>query len=645
MSLDFALKDFVRNKKQTYPLLFAIILIIAITEFIIYFSNSLGLNLIFRNEYLRQSTFSNKYFFSGAVNLIYSQYNTLVLILILILAFVMVIVITMNLIISKKRDIAIMKSLGTLPEKLYGFYLSEVFIIFLIGFGLGLVMGLGSYFIFSIILTPLGYTFSFQLDLLYTPILFISCLLGIFFITGYKLRKLGSQNIIQTFSKDIPHDYDASLRNTIVPRWLKKLGYNTKIAVVNTLRKRSEYRRYLILFTLLILIIFTLGLGSFVITSSSQEWVSKSQGENIIAVGHQEVIEKYDEMYKMYSDPSIYVDENDIDFTNKNYLFNLTKMNDLTEFEEVSQLDSRLIRFCKMEELQGINYVINETRGGYELVGQEREGIFPMMGVNPENIVQNFIVEGRFFTEEEAFDNMTIGDGLGYNYFDYPFKQRLRLSNLKLTFHISGVVIDTFYSGYAGYIDLEIFQEALNVSQGMGNVVLIQLNQDITDDFKKSLNNYIQTQLGQDFTFLELNKSFSQNRRYLINLLIYPIILIGFLALIAVLALYNYQKASLIHKAKDFLIMRAVGANRKSLKRILFLEAIFIIIPAILLSSSFGMIFNALFLVESVALPPLYAPFAISGIICGVFFLINYLSLRPLIQKIDSFKVNDFTMY
>jgi len=55
-SLDFALKDFYRKKNQTYPYLLVITFVIAITEFLIYFTSSLGLNAFI------QPLFSNSYY-------------------------------------------------------------------------------------------------------------------------------------------------------------------------------------------------------------------------------------------------------------------------------------------------------------------------------------------------------------------------------------------------------------------------------------------------------------------------------------------------------------------------------------------------------------------------------------------------------
>ena len=141
----------------------------------------------------------------------------------LIMAFAVVIIVTSTLIISKKRDIAIMKALGSLPKKLYSFYLTEAYLVFIIGFIVGIIIGFISYGILSIIASLFGIVSSFQVDFIYTPILFFSCLGGIYVVPGVILRKIGTQNTIKLFSKDIPYSYDASKKLTIVPRWLSSI--------------------------------------------------------------------------------------------------------------------------------------------------------------------------------------------------------------------------------------------------------------------------------------------------------------------------------------------------------------------------------------------------------------------------------------
>ena len=155
MSLDFAIKDFTRKKSQTYPYVLTIALVIGLAVFMANYTTTLGLNLVYQYLTEGDKDVDNEYYFSGAINEIYSQFNVLILTLILFMAFIVVVTITTTLIISKKRDIAIMKALGTLPEKLYGFYLLEVIIIFLIGFIIGLILGLVAFGIFSLFHTNL----------------------------------------------------------------------------------------------------------------------------------------------------------------------------------------------------------------------------------------------------------------------------------------------------------------------------------------------------------------------------------------------------------------------------------------------------------------------------------------------------------
>ncbi|MFX1256379.1 MAG: FtsX-like permease family protein [Promethearchaeota archaeon] len=622
-----------------------ITLVIALAIFMIYFSNSIGLNLFISS--ISQNTYKNKYYFSGAISLIYSQFNTLILVLVLLLAFIVVVFITTTLIVNKKRDIAIMKALGTLPEKLYGFYLLEAYLIFLFGFILGVIFGLIIWGICALVMIFLfKFSLIFHFELIYTSILFTSCSLGIFLISGFMLRKIGNQKIVKTFSKDIPYNYDATKRFTIIPRLLSSLGFNVKIAVIDTIRRKGEFIRFLTIFSLIFLILFTLGLGNFVLNTSSREWIRKSQDENIVVIGHEDTVDYYSEMYEMFSNPDIFVDEDDIEFTDSKYMFKLENIeNDLENIDDIKKIDERLIKFCDVKEMKGIVYSGEGDTSGYYEVGQDREGNFPIIGVNPEHIIQDFEIEGRFFDDDDSFDNMTIGDGLAYNFFDYPLDQSLKLVNLDHKFHICGVIIDSFYCGYAGYVGLDIFQEELDFIDEEINLILLKVKDGKYDDIKDKLKDIIEENLGEDFTFQLLDKIFEKNLNSLSTLSLYPIFLIIIIAAISILSLYNYQKAGLIEKAKDFLIMRAIGSKRKSLKRILLLEAFFVIIPSLLLSLGIGMILNSVFLIERVYLPPIYVPFIGIALLFGILIIFNYLSIIPILKKIEKFSIKDFEIY
>jgi ABC-type antimicrobial peptide transport system permease subunit len=635
-SIDFALKDFYRKKNQTFPYLFVITFVIAITEFLIYLTSSLGLN------FFVQPLFSNEFFFSGSINRVYTQFNTLTQILFLILAVFIVVTITTTHIINKKKDIGIMKALGTLPRRLYSFYLLEVYIIFFIGFFLGLISGLISFGIFSLIMNSFFIPIIFQIDVIFTPILFVSCILSIYLITGYTLRKIGKEKVMKTFSKDIPYDYNALKKIQYVPKWLSSLGINVKISVLNTLRRKGEFRRYLVVFSLISLIIFTLGLGTIVLKTSSEEWISKSQSNNVILFGHQDVIHNYSSMYQMFSNPEILIDNNVINFTDSKYLFNISDVNEIKNIDGIEKFDERIVDFFEVKEKSGLHFF--DELGEFRQVGQSREAIIPIIGVNPDSIIQNFELEGRFFTNEDSYDNITIGDGLAYNLFDYALDQSLELSIYGVSFHISGVAIDSFYSGWVGYVGINETRVILNLMNDEINLLVLKVSPGSYEGIKNELDN-ISATLGDNFSHLELNDVFGKNLNFISNLSLYPMFLIVIIAVLAALSLYNYQKGGIIEKARDFLIMRAVGAKNRSLKRILFFESLFVIVPSLLVSLSIGMILNSIIIFGRVYLPPLYIPLTVLSFILVIFLIFNFLSLVPIMKKINKFSIKDFDIY
>ncbi|MFX0048944.1 MAG: FtsX-like permease family protein [Candidatus Hermodarchaeota archaeon] len=599
--------------------------------------SALGFNIFIKYSY------DNTFYFSGGISIVYTDFTTLILTLMLIMAFIVVIIVTSTLIITKKRDIAIMKALGSLPKKLYSFYLTEAYLVFIIGFILGLIIGFVSYGIFSLIIPIFGIYTSFQIDYIFSPILFFSCLGGIYVVPGVILRKIGTQNTIKLFSRDISYSYDASKKLSPVPRWLSIIGYNFKISIINTIRRKGEFKRYLIVFSIISLIIFTLGLGSSVLRTSSKEWIVKSQGTDLIAIGHRDIIQNYTLMYSMFSSPETIITENDIDFLNQNYLFNLSDVEEFTNISEIEKIDQRLINFFNVTELDGYHYLED---GGYVVAGQQRKASIPILGINTNKILQNFEMEGNYFEESDPI-YMMIGDGLGHNFFDYPLDQSMRVEDLGLghSFHISGVVIDSFYSGFAGYIDLEVMQGELNFSSNEINLLLLEIKPGEYNSVIGSIESIINVSLGEGFSFINLNKTFESNYDFLDNLTLYPSLIIILMSIISIISLYNYQKGSILEKAKDFLIMRAVGSQYKSIKRILFLEALYILIPSLLLSLGIGMILNSTILLYRAYLPHISIPFIISGILFVVFLIFNYLSLFPILGRIKKFSIKDFDMY
>ena len=606
----------------------------------IYFAVSNGFEAII------QGNSSTDFYFSGSIGNLFSQFNNLTLDLVFVLAVVVVIVITTTLITNKKQDIAVMRALGTLPGSLHGYYLLEGVVMFLIGFFLGLICGLLSSGVFYLVVKGLGYSIYFQIDLFYIFLLFTACLVGVIVVPGLLLIRMGKKSIIKSFSRDIPYEYDASKGLTFIPKWLSRISFNLKMSVVNTIRRKGEYQRFLVVFSIIFLIIFTLGLGTAVLSTSSREWIHKSQGDNIVVIGHNDTVYYYSQMYQMFSNPSMHVYEADIDFTMPEYLFNVSEIADLGNYSEIEEMDERLIHFCDISEKSyTVVTQIDPWTYKYTIVGGNRSGTYPIIGVNSSDIIQDFEKSGTIFTDQNSDTYMFVGEGLAFNFFIDVFEQDLSIETVNKTFSISGFVIDSFYCGYAGYVGLEVFQNELNLNAGEINLVLLKIKAGALDDMTDIINETIADNLGSNFTFKLLDGIFEANLNYVFTISQYPMALIVILAVVGIISLYYYQRGGIIEQSKDLLIMRSIGAKKKSIRRMLNFEGLYIIIPSSALSLSMGMIINSLFMLDRSYLPPLHVPLLILSILLIASILFNYLSLIPITKKINDFSINDFDMY
>jgi len=604
----------------------------AIAVYFIYFGNSIGYNTLYHNTSL----------FTVGIRAIYYEFNIFILVIVLVLAGMTIVVITSTLIAQKKRDIAIMRSLGTIPRMLYSFYLKEALFLYIFGFVIGFIFGIIFYGITLLILMVLNFEIVIYIDIIWTPLFFISTLAGIYVVTGYVLRRIGRQNIQWIFSKDIPHDFDAQHTLTFIPRGLSRLGYNFKSAMVNLIRRKKDFIRYIVLFGILITTILTLGIGVLVLSSSSENWIKNAQGENIIVVGHKTVVNNYSLLYQKYYDINLVIDETSQDYTKSEYLFNTGIISSLGSIDGIENIDERLIIFTKIIEKKGS--IIFED-GTYGFVGKDRNATIPIVGLDPNDMAQNFEVEGEFFSDEDGFMNITIGDSLAAYSFEYPLYQQLQIGDAGNPFDIKGVVVDSLNNGFSAYFHLKYLNLELGYSENTVNILLIKINSSEMSNTINTIQSVIQNQLGSNFVAQNMNGVFLQNLASMSILNATPLILIILFSIIAFLSLYNYQKGGLHEKIKDFLIMKAVGAQNKSIKRILFLENLFILIISSVYALTISMVLNILVLFERVALPPLYIPFLLYLVYFVVLLVINFLSLLPLVRKMKHFSIKDFEVF
>ncbi|MHA1725689.1 MAG: FtsX-like permease family protein [Promethearchaeota archaeon] len=624
MSLNFVLKDFYRGKNQTFLHTLVLILMIATDIFQVNCNYLMGLKVYPLGNYSRVQ--NNPYFFTGAINLIYSQLTLLNLYLMHLLTIIIIWVIITSFLAYKKRDFGIMRAIGGVPHNLYGFFIKEIFLLFLISYFIGFFLGIFFTLIFFTWGSIITGSFNLSFDLLHNLIFFFIYMVSVFLIAGKKLKKIGNEPLTKNFSSNLPLSLNAMAKLNVLLRFLSSLSLKFKISIINALRKKKEYQRNFLFFSLIFSILFTLGLNVLIIRESSHQWIENAQGTNVLIIGHKDVVYHYSLMYEIFSNPRIFIDENNIDFLNENYMFNHNQIQALENVKGILSIEDRLISFCEVKELKGL---IVDDNGEYMTIGENRQGIIPIIGIKQDSLIKNSEIEGKWGKK----DFMVIGDGLACNFFEYPLNQSIYVKSLQEIFHISGVIIDSFYNGYAGYISLIEYQEYLKLNQDLVNLVLISYDPTSWGNNNNLLRSIITKNLGEEFTFLNLDFAFKKNYDFLDSLTVYPLVLFFFISLNVFLSIYNYQRGALQGNLKDFILIKMLGAKMKTLKQILFLESFYTFFPALILGLSLSMIASALFLHDRAYLPDLIFPislFLISLIMMLIFIGFN---IRILFKK------------
>jgi ABC-type antimicrobial peptide transport system permease subunit len=613
MSLDFALKDIIRNRRVSKPFIIAIAATVTIIVFVLNLTSLLDV-LFFGSESV---------LFSTGYNLVFQQYNSMLAILLAVLP-ISALISSLNAWIGhKKRDIATMKAIGAMPARLYNYFEIELLVITIIGYGIGLLCGSGIYLVVFFVIEGVGIFVSFQVEILWNLVVFVALIACVFFVGGAHVRKIaGTLTVAETLAGDIPRSTFAGNRSSGVMQWLTRRGTSVKVAIRNIIRRRYDFHRTFAILAISGTIMFISILGSISLSTTIQGYVNGTINEYTIAVGHSAILPYVSRLYGQFSDPSQAVGVNDVNFSLSTYFFDESKYYafNTTAFNTISgvvRVDPRVCLLSIFAERQGYSY----EGGVSQNVGHTREGVAAIMGVNSSLMDLSYFAEGTFVDPGEL-TNITIGDTIAYNYVDEYAKQTLLIHGE--TFYMEGVVIDTLYNGRSIYMGIQGLWNLWPEHAGKFNLLLIQVDPAQYETAISTLNATAKTQFGSAFEAIGLREIFSQNQAALNVVQGYFLIMAVITVIIASLALIEYQKGASSLKNKDFRIMRALGARRGFLEKTIYWENFLLTIPSFGLAMGIGMIFVEFFLMTNLKLlPPLWIPLSIGGALIAIFAIAN----------------------
>ncbi|OLS15936.1 MAG: Efflux ABC transporter permease protein [Promethearchaeota archaeon CR_4] len=611
MSVDFAMKDIIRNRQVSKPFIVSIAASVSIIVF------ELGFSKLF-NAIINETEIP---IFSSGFNAVFEQFNLMLLILLTILPITVLIFSLYAWVGHKKRDIATMKTIGTFPAKLYNFFLIELLLITLIGYCLGFLFGGGAYLVVFIVLEEMGTTAPFQVDFVWNLVVFGSLLVTTYVVGGVHLRKIaGTLTVAETLAGDIPRTTFAGSRANVLLRGLSRLGTSLKVAIRNIIRRSHDFRRTFAILATCGTIIFVSVLGTISLRTSIRGYASGTISENTIVVGHSTILPYFNRLYAQFSDPDQVVKEGDINFSLPQFFFNESILPILSSINGVVRVDPRV---CLLEHFY--------ERGTYFNAGQGREGSAIVMGINSSLMEGSYTQEGSFVGPNDN-ESITIGDSIAYDFFDNYTEESIAIHGKQ--FKMIGMVLDTLYNGQSIYMGIQGVWKYWPDLAGKNNILLLQVNPDNFETVKNAIAIVVHSELGEDFDVIDLRSTLQNNQAALDTAQFYFIIVTVATIVIASLSLVEYQRGASTLKARDLRIMRAVGAKRGFLMESLYWENFLLTIPSFGLAMGIGMIFVEFFLVAKLELlPPLWIPLAIGALMLGIFAIANLAISVNLFQR------------
>ena len=570
----FPMNDLLRRKLQTSLIIISLTSCVAATLFLLLFSEKIGFGISLMVESKLTAGFST----------IFSHFIIFTGLLIFVVGAVIMSFMVFVMMSQKVRDIGLMKAAGCPNDLIFGYFMTELLVVTLVGCFLGVILGIFADFAS----TSLFSSFGFQI--MQKPINF--WLVIIVFAMFFALALIfGAKPILDTTkvkpAKALSPSYYFGVSKESGFRVTSKSGLTMKLALRSLFRHKSATIR-IIICLVAVFLLATVGIaGGIIADQTTKSWIEKAVGEDIVLIAHQDMCNQYklllSKFYEANKTPPI-------NYTDAKYLISEDILNRLSSMSNISGIDPRLVLEMHVEELVGYEFVPGTT--DIIEVGDSHEGNSLVIGVEPEKVLSESFLDGEFLKENRSWEAV-IGDSLAQGMFSEPLSQGINI--LDKHFSIVGICLDPINNGNVTYVPLKDLQNITGVLKP--NIVMVKTNPSAN---RTAVLNYIRAEvkgLNSDFEVFDLNEVLDKN----LSFLGYIWSTIMFLPLISLFAaslcLIAYVMLTITEQRQEFGVLRALGANPKTIVKSVSGQSLVVLLSSCAAGIAFGIIITLLILV------------------------------------------------
>ena len=592
----YASKDLKRRPFRSSLVLVSLTSVIASTTFIFLFGNVL----------IDVTTFSSEGALSTSMGMFFSSFVWAILLLVFCLGIVVVSATISMEMLTRRRDIGLMKAVGTTTDSIFDFFMAQSVIILLAGIVFGLVFGSVLYLLgmawLSSIFTELQFVKSF-------PLLQIGILAFVYLIAGYySAQKPIYDTVQESPSVSLNPDVGSKVSRS---GFLDGLGLSFQIAAKATGRRIRGTRRTIISLFLSFTIASLLWIGGGVVETTSRSFMQRSMGTNIVAVGNPALLEAYYSAYSLYGTGL----NDSVDFLNSANMINDSMVADLQASLDSAHFETRLIVYSDVQEGQAI--IWNDVIQNYETVGENRQGTAVLVGVNWDSTLSDWYYQGTRVTNSSQ---VWIGGTLAEHMFTDPLVESLRVHGESLA--VQGLVFDTLNEGNIAILNIDALRSYFGVTGS--NLLLIQI-----PTYDDSTINLIQS-IAESYGYGIYRQEDVLNQNYQaihsIWILLNPLALIALIG--AFVGLLNYLLVSVFSRLRDYVIMKNIGAKPSFLAKVIIAEGLDLGIRAGIPALFVATLLSIYSLIPDAAVPTLaYIPVTLAAIFLAIMGIIVLASI------------------
>lgn len=552
----FPINDLTRRKLQTGLIIAGQALCVASTLFVLSLSSRAGFGALATNQ--------NKLTAGFAV--VFSEFIILAEILVFVVGIVTISFLMHTMMSQRTKDIGLIKAAGCPNDVVFGYFMNEVVMVTLASCSLGVILGIAVDYISSNLLVNTSMEATqwqinpFAILVTFAAYVLISLIVGVRPILAAN-KVSPAVALSPTFSLGLSRESDF--------KGAAKAGLTAKIAIRSLVRRRSTSFQILLCLTIVFILVTVSVAGGIIANETTTNWVERAVGKKVLLIAQSEMTAQYESLMSRFYTGS---PERQFNYTDPKYLASDQLLANLTQMAEL-KIDPRLMIESQINEVEGFNF--GQQTSETTIIGDHRVGTSLIVGVEPQDVLSQWVLNGNFLTENQNSDAV-IGDTLAAEMFDQPLNQSLTLS--KNLLQIEGVCVDPINNGNVTYVSLETLQSIVGISKP--NIILVQIadqanRTEVLDDLQKTVN---ATDPGFQVSELDvvLNKQAGFLDYLWSEVMILPILSLA----AATLCMVGYVTMVTDDQREEFGILRAVGAEPRTIVKIVMTQSSLILLSS-----------------------------------------------------------------